>query len=108
MPAVGCAWLKVAIEAVDRDDEKDTDALYNPNLGEVITTTRMSTKAHVDMAVDVATQAYQSYTRWYLCAYCPVEFSNGSQSWKLAPALAAGCTVLLKPSEVTLIQAGRI
>ena len=108
MPAIGCAWLKVAIEAVDRDDEKDTDALYNPNLGEVITTTRLSAEVHVDMAVDVATQVYRSYTRWYLCAYCPVEFSNGSQSWKLAPALAAGCTVLLKPSEVTLIQAGRI
>ncbi|MEJ6068202.1 MULTISPECIES: aldehyde dehydrogenase family protein [unclassified Psychrobacter] len=37
-----------------------------------------------------------------------MEFSNGSHSWKLAFALAAGCTVLLKPSEVTLIQAGRI
>ena len=108
MPAIDFAWSKVAIEAVDRNDEKDTYALYDPNLGEVITTTRLSTKTRVDIAVDVATQAYRPYTRWYLYAYCPVEFSNGSHSWKLAFALAAGCTVLLKPSEVTLIQAGRI
>lgn len=33
----------------------------------------------------------------------PWNFPMVTTSWKLAPALAAGCTVLLKPSEVTLL-----
>lgn len=33
----------------------------------------------------------------------PWNFPMVTTAWKLAPALAAGCTVLLKPSEVTLI-----
>ena len=33
----------------------------------------------------------------------PWNFPMVTTSWKLAPALAAGCTVVLKPSEVTLL-----
>ena len=33
----------------------------------------------------------------------PWKFPMVTTSWKLAPALAAGCTVILKPSEVTLL-----
>lgn len=33
----------------------------------------------------------------------PWNFPMVTTAWKLAPALAAGCTVLLKPSEVTLL-----
>ncbi|WP_201558124.1 aldehyde dehydrogenase family protein [Psychrobacter sp. 72-O-c] len=33
----------------------------------------------------------------------PWNFPMVTTSWKLAPALAAGCTVILKPSEVTLL-----
>lgn len=33
----------------------------------------------------------------------PWNFPMVTTAWKLAPALAAGCTVMLKPSEVTLI-----
>nr|WP_263242134.1 aldehyde dehydrogenase family protein [Psychrobacter sp. SC65A.3] len=44
-----------------------------------------------------------------ICALIvPWNFPMVTTAWKLAFALAAGCTVLLKPSEVTLIQAGRI
>ena len=39
-----------------------------------------------------------------ICALIvPWNFPMVTTSWKLAPALAAGCTVLLKPSEVTLL-----
>ncbi|AGP49137.1 hypothetical protein PSYCG_08115 [Psychrobacter sp. G] len=89
MPAIDFALLKVAIEAVDRDDEKDTYALYDPNSGVVITTTRLSTKAHVDIAVDVATQAYL-LTPVDICALIvPWNFPMVTTAWKLAFALAA-------------------
>jgi acyl-CoA reductase-like NAD-dependent aldehyde dehydrogenase len=36
----------------------------------------------------------------FYCNCIPV-----SNSWKIAPALAAGCTIVLKPSELTPITA---
>ncbi|KAA0915987.1 aldehyde dehydrogenase family protein [Psychrobacter sp. ANT_WB68] len=173
----------ITIEASD-SDTVDDHALYDPNLGEVIATTRLSTKFHVDRAVDAAAKAYPAWSqtsvstrahylnaiademeqqfdklvglsvfnngkpieeakidvsdaiacyRYYanliteqetwsevssesgirlLKTYAPVglcalivpwNFPMVTTAWKLAPALAAGCTVLLKPSEVTLL-----
>ena len=170
---------------IEASDSVDDHALYDPNSAEVIATTRLSTKAHVDMAVGAAAKAYPSWSqtsvstrahylnaiadtmtaqfdklvglsvlnngkpieeakidvsdaiacyRYYanlittqetwsevftsessirlLKTYAPVgmcalivpwNFPMVTTAWKLAPALAAGCTVLLKPSEVTLL-----
>ncbi|WP_164135251.1 aldehyde dehydrogenase family protein, partial [Stenotrophomonas maltophilia] len=35
----------------------------------------------------------------------PWNFPLGMASWKLAPALAAGCTIILKPAEQTPLTA---
>ncbi|MBH0086536.1 aldehyde dehydrogenase family protein [Psychrobacter sp. SCQQ22] len=160
-------------------------ALYDSHSGDIITTTRLCSQAHVDMAVNAASQAYPSWSqttvderagylnaiadtmeqqfdtlvglsvlnngkpieeekidvsdaiacyRYYanliikqstlsevlisessirlLKTYAPVgvcalivpwNFPMVTTAWKVAPALAAGCTVLLKPSEVTLL-----
>lgn len=170
---------------IEESDSVDDHALYDPNSAEVIATTRLSIKAHVDRAVDAAAKAYPSWSqtsvstrahylnaiademeqqfdklvglsvlnngkpieeakidvgdaiacyRYYanlitaqetwsevstsesgirlLKTYAPVgvcalivpwNFPMVTTTWKLAPALAAGCTVLLKPSEVTLL-----
>ena len=186
----------VTIEAVATDsvvmssnnigsDNANDHALYDPNSGNVIATTRLCTSAHVEMAVSAASEAAVSWSqttvseragylnkiadrmeqrfdtlvglsvlnngkpieeakidvgdaiacyRYYanliteqatwsevstlesgirlLKTYAPVgicalitpwNFPMVTTSWKLAPALAAGCTVLLKPSEVTLL-----
>ena len=185
----------VTIEAPAPDTGIDTDnagsnktnnhALYDPNSGEVIATTRLCTSAHVAQAVEAADAAFASWSqtavserahylnaiadsmeqqfdklvglsvlnngkpieeakidvsdaiacyRYYanliikqatlsevltnepavrlLKTYAPVgicalitpwNFPMVTTAWKLAPALAAGCTVLLKPSEVTLL-----
>lgn len=175
----------VAVETAERGDETDIHPLYDPNSGEVITTTRLCTSAHVETAVNAASDAYASWSqttvserarylnaiaesmeqqfdklvglsvlnngkpieeakidvsdaiacyRYYanlitaqetwsevstsesgirlLKTYAPVgicalivpwNFPMVTTAWKLAPALAAGCTVLLKPSEVTLL-----
>lgn len=46
----------------------------------------------------------KTYAPVGICALItPWNFPMVTTSWKLAPALAAGCTVLLKPSEVTLL-----
>ena len=46
----------------------------------------------------------KTYSPVGVCALItPWNFPMVTTSWKLAPALAAGCTVLLKPSEVTLL-----
>lgn len=46
----------------------------------------------------------KTYAPVGVCALIvPWNFPMVTTSWKLAPALAAGCTVLLKPSEVTLL-----
>lgn len=166
-------------------DKTDDHALYDPNSGEVIATTRLSTKDQVAAAVNAAAKAYTSWSQttvserahylnamaeamaqqfdklvglsvlnngkpieeakidvsdaiacyhyyarliteqetWsmittsetgirLLKTYAPVgicalivpwNFPMVTTSWKLAPALAAGCTVLLKPSEMTLL-----
>ncbi|MDX2374828.1 aldehyde dehydrogenase family protein [Psychrobacter sp. PP-21] len=176
----------VAIDSLTTDsDNKNSHALYDPNSGEIIATTRLCSSAHVESAVSAATQAYASWShtdvsirarylsaiaesmeqqfdklvglsvlnngkpieeakidvgdaiacyRYYadlitdqatwsevstlesgirlLKTYAPVgvcalitpwNFPMVTTAWKLAPALAAGCTVLLKPSEVTLL-----
>lgn len=47
---------------------------------------------------------YKSLEPIGVCALIvPWNFPMVTTAWKLAPALAAGCTVLLKPSEVTLL-----
>ncbi|WP_201525885.1 aldehyde dehydrogenase family protein [Psychrobacter frigidicola] len=163
----------------------DKHALYDPSTGDVIATTRLCTKAHVDAAANAASQAILSWSqttvserasylnaiadameqkfnqlvglsvlnngkpiaeakmdaddaiacyRYYanliaaqttwtevstdessvrllktfapvgICALIvPWNFPMVTTSWKLAAALAAGCTVILKPSEVTLL-----
>ena len=46
----------------------------------------------------------KTYAPVGICALIvPWNFPMITTAWKLAPALAAGCTVLLKPSEVTLL-----
>ena len=46
----------------------------------------------------------KAYAPVGICALIvPWNFPMVTTAWKLAPALAAGCTVILKPSEVTLI-----
>ncbi|MGP4716787.1 aldehyde dehydrogenase family protein [Psychrobacter sp. T6-6] len=46
----------------------------------------------------------KTYAPVGVCALItPWNFPMVTTAWKLAPALAAGCTVLLKPSEVTLL-----
>ena len=186
----------VAIEASTADskqtnademgsDETNNYALYDSHSGDIITTTRLCTQAHVDTAVNAASQAYPSWSqttvderagylnaiadtmeqqfdtlvglsvlnngkpieeakidvsdaiacyRYYanliikqatlsevltsessirlLKTYAPVgicslivpwNFPMVTTAWKVAPAIAAGCTVILKPSEVTLL-----
>jgi betaine-aldehyde dehydrogenase len=177
-------WIAIEGLATDSDNAND-HALYDPNSGDVIATTRLCTSAHVEMAVNAASDAYASWSqtdvserarylnaiaasmeqqfdklvglsvlnngkpieeakidvgdaiacyRYYanlitdqatwsevstlesgirlLKTYAPVgicalitpwNFPMVTTSWKLAPALAVGCTVLLKPSEVTLL-----
>lgn len=46
----------------------------------------------------------KTYAPVGICALItPWNFPMVTTAWKLAPALAAGCTVILKPSEVTLL-----
>lgn len=167
------------------DNENNLHSLYDPNSGEVIATTQLCTKIHVDAAVNAASRAlplwsqttvserarylnaiadameqqchelialsvlnngkpieeakmdvsdaiacYRYYANliveqstWFevstlesgvrllktfapigVCALIvPWNFPMVTTSWKLASSLAAGCTVVLKPSEVTLL-----
>ncbi|MEL0619649.1 aldehyde dehydrogenase family protein [Psychrobacter proteolyticus] len=182
-------WVTIEALATDSGDASfdntNNHALYDPNSGNVIATTRLCTSAHVEQAVAAADEAFASWSqtteserarylnaiaesmeqqfdklvglsvlnngkpieeakidvgdaiacyRYYanlitdqatwskvstlesgsrlLKTYAPVgicalitpwNFPMVTTSWKLAPALAAGCTVLLKPSEVTLL-----
>jgi len=182
-------WITIEAPVTDGNnasfDNTNNHALYDPNSGEIITTTRLCTSAHVEQAVAVANEAFAGWSqtsvgerarylnaiaesmeqqfdklvglsvlnngkpieeakidvgdaiacyRYYanlitdqatwsevstlesgirlLKTYAPVgicslitpwNFPMVTTSWKLAPALAAGCTVLLKPSEVTLL-----
>lgn len=176
----------VTVEALSTGSEQVSDhALYDPNSGDVIATTRLCRITHVEAAVSAASDAYASWSqtdvserarylnaiaesmeqqfnklvglsvlnngkpieeakidvsdaiacyRYYarlitkqdtwsevitnetgirlLKTYAPVgicalivpwNFPMVTTAWKLAPALAVGCTVLLKPSEVTLL-----
>ncbi|MDN3453978.1 MULTISPECIES: aldehyde dehydrogenase family protein [unclassified Psychrobacter] len=187
-------WVTIEALTTDADgissnninsDNAENHALYDPNSGKVIATTRLCTSAHVEIAVQAASEASASWSqttvserahylnaiadsmeqqfdtlvglsvlnngkpieeakidvgdamacyRYYanlitdqatwskvstlepdiclLKTYAPVgicalitpwNFPMVTTSWKVAPALAAGCTVLLKPSEVTLL-----
>lgn len=176
----------VTIEASDTGSDSVGDhALYDPNSGEVIATTRLCSAEYVESAVNAAATAYASWSqttaskrahylnaiadtmtqqfdtlvglsvlnngkpieeakidvsdaiacyRYYvqlitkqetwaevetneagirlLRTYAPVgvcalivpwNFPMVTTAWKMAPALAAGCTVVLKPSEVILL-----
>lgn len=180
-------WVSIEMSDADNasSDSTNSHALYDPNSGEIIATTRLCTSTHVETAVSAASKAYTSWSqadvserarylnaiaksmeqqfdklvglsvlnngkpieeakidvgdaiacyRYYanlitdqatwsevstlesgvrlLKTYAPVgicalitpwNFPMVTTAWKLAPALAAGCTVLLKPSEVTLL-----
>ncbi|MGO2339646.1 MAG: aldehyde dehydrogenase family protein [Psychrobacter sp.] len=182
-------WVTIEAPVTDSNnasfDNTNNHALYDPNSGEIIATTRLCTSAHVEQAVAVANEAFAGWSqtsvgerahylnaiadsmdqqfdklvglsvlnngkpieeakidvgdaiacyRYYanlitdqatwsevstlesgirlLKTYAPVgicalitpwNFPMVTTAWKLAPALAAGCTVLLKPSEVTLL-----
>lgn len=170
---------------VEASESVSDHALYDPNTGEVIATTRLCHSAQVEIAVTAAARAYPSWSqtsvgtrarylqaiadtmeqqfdklvalsvlnngkpiaeatidvgdaiacyRYYanliieqetwskvstdetgirlLKTYAPVgicalivpwNFPMVTTAWKLAPALAAGCSVILKPSEATLL-----
>jgi len=55
---------------------------------------------------------YQAYTRkepvGVVAAITPWNFPLNMASWKIAPALAAGCTVVLKPAEETPLTSIRL
>lgn len=61
--------------------------------------------AQADQPVAIASDAYRATLRHEPCGVValivPWNFPMVTTAWKLAPALAAGCTVVLKPSEVT-------
>ena len=53
---------------------------------------------------EIGIRLLKTYAPVGICALIvPWNFPMVTTAWKLAPALAAGCTVLLKPSEVTLL-----
>jgi betaine-aldehyde dehydrogenase len=61
--------------------------------------------AQQDAPVSLAAEGYGSWTRrepvGVVGLIVPWNFPLTTSAWKVAPALAAGCTVVLKPSEVT-------
>ncbi|WP_042263071.1 aldehyde dehydrogenase family protein [Paraburkholderia heleia] len=58
-----------------------------------------------ESAVAIPSDAYQATVRrepaGVVALIVPWNFPMVTTAWKLAPALAAGCTVILKPSEIT-------
>lgn len=43
---------------------------------------------------------------WQVFAYYVYQFTlSGRRAWKVAPALAAGCTIVMKPSELCPLTA---
>ncbi len=61
--------------------------------------------ARQEAPVPLAAAGYGSYTRQepvgVAALIVPWNFPLTTSAWKVAPALAAGCTVVLKPSEIT-------
>jgi betaine-aldehyde dehydrogenase len=61
--------------------------------------------ARQEAPVSLAAAGYSGYTRLepvgVAALIVPWNFPLTTSAWKVAPALAAGCTVVLKPSEVT-------
>ena len=65
--------------------------------------TKQETWADVE-ANETGIRLLKTYAPVGVCALIvPWNFPMVTTAWKLAPALAAGCTVVLKPSEVTLL-----
>eukprot|EP00475_Leptophrys_vorax_P012090 TRINITY_DN1852_c0_g1_i1.p1 TRINITY_DN1852_c0_g1~~TRINITY_DN1852_c0_g1_i1.p1 ORF type:complete len:521 (+),score=147.91 TRINITY_DN1852_c0_g1_i1:47-1609(+) len=62
-----------------------------------------------DQVVDVGMEAFKCTLRYeptgVVAAVIPWNYPFLMAAWKVAPALAAGCTVILKPSEVTPLTA---
>ena len=60
-------WMTIEAFTADSDqadaDKKNNYALYDSNSGEIIAITRLCTQAHVDMAVNAASQAYPSWSQ---------------------------------------------
>jgi betaine-aldehyde dehydrogenase len=61
------------------------------------------------MQVDVENAQFHSYTRQEPVGVCgliiPWNYPLLMAAWKIAPCLAAGCTAVLKPSEITPLTA---
>ena len=75
----------------------------------------MALEDRQDSEVAIPDAAYHSHVRFepvgVAALIVPWNFPMVTTSWKMAPALAAGCTVVLKPSEITPIvelELGRI
>lgn len=67
----------------------------------------------LDLSIPIVPgQRYHAYTRpeavGVVAAIAPWNFSLMIALWKVMPALAAGCTVVLKPSELTPLTAFRL
>ncbi len=67
----------------------------------------------LDLSIPIVPgQRYHAYTRpepvGVVAAIAPWNFSLMIALWKVMPSLAAGCTVVLKPSEVTPLTAFRL
>ena len=93
-----------------RADMADTAASFEYYAGKAV---ELETRQNSDVAVPDAN--YRSQLRLepagVAALIVPWNFPLVTTSWKVAPALAAGCTVVLKPSEITPIvelELGRI
>ena len=67
----------------------------------------------LDLSIPIVPgQRYHAYTRpeplGVVAAIAPWNFSLMIALWKIMPALAAGCTIVLKPSEITPLTAFRL
>src|SRR6266852_6166959 len=76
---------------------------YNPATGEVLAQVAEGDRQDIDAAVKAARKAFDSGPWSRLTAS-----ERGKLAWKLAPALASGCTVVLKPAEQTPLSALRL
>ena len=60
-------WIEIEAPTTDSDntdfDNINNHALYDPNSGEVIATTRLCISAHVETAVRAASEAYSSWSQ---------------------------------------------
>jgi aldehyde dehydrogenase (NAD+) len=115
-PAQRIAWLKRLYEALSARTEALTDAAVE-EYGGPVTPTAWRTSLGADSFLNAATilETYE-FTRWIKAAevemhplgvvglITPWNNNNGFICGKLAAALAAGCTAVIKPSEMSAIQ----